>query len=390
MLSPSVRITAALACACTLAACGSDGPTGPAGFTTAAHAAFPTLTNAGGHVLATTRVVAIVPANHDRTDSLFLFANAIPTSTWAREVGQPYGVTIQSARTVAGPAITADTLVLAQLQSYVAVAISSSPDLAPDGQTVYVVFLPRGVLPAGGPACDYHAPYDSGGNAIAIIAYCTGTESLASLTVAASHEIIESASDPALTAWYIAPNRYKPWLDTPWGFDDGISSIGEENADLCLGTHYTEGGFTYTRVYSNAAAAHGGDPCVPSLDVPYYNVSSPSSWYTATNGVAHITLTGWSTAQIEDWLVGAYVDAAQPSAPTVTFDGGSTILAGGKSYPAVNNGRTITLTVTFPAGAPEYDFAVIHVWSERLNAALSGPRAGEDVDHGWAVGVYIP
>ena len=43
MLSPSVRITAALACACTLAACGSDGPTGPAGFTTAAHAAFPTL-----------------------------------------------------------------------------------------------------------------------------------------------------------------------------------------------------------------------------------------------------------------------------------------------------------------------------------------------------------
>ncbi len=115
----------------------------------------------------------------------------------------------------------------------------------------------------------------------------------------------------------------------------------------------------------------------------------PAAWHSTTNGVATITLTGWSTTPIEDWIVGAAVDASTPT-PTIAITAKDTIVVGGQPFPAVNSGGTVTVRVTFPPGATPPSFAAVRVASQRLNASRTGLRAGEDNSHGWVIGVYVP
>jgi hypothetical protein len=362
----------------------------PPAFAPAIHAAFPVLPYNGGLVLSSPRLVVIVPANHSLADSLFLFARQLAGSAWARAVGSAYGFAIRpDVRTVSGPAATGAGTTVADIGKYVAGVIAAQPDLAADGQTVYLVFEPPAVALAG-PACAYHAGYDGMGDALAVVGGCTaGTpQSLAGLAPAASHEIAEAASDPLNTGWYIPANRLQPWLTTPWALDDGAAGT-EENGDLCQTGRWIEGGFAYQRIWSNAAAGSGGDPCIPAVDAPYYSVSSKQEWYAVTNGSARIVLTGWSTASIETWAVGAATEVSSIK-PTLTLDTSDSIAVLGARSPAARNGSTLTLSVSFPSGAPRSSWAVIKVLSLRLNGASGTTRPGEDLGHPWVIGVYIP
>src|SRR4029077_8732859 len=103
---------------------------------------------------------------------------------------------------------------------------------------------------------------------------------------------------------------------TPWTFADGFGN--EENGDVCESTRYGEGGFYYQRIFSNAAAGTHGDPCVPTLDVAYYNATTAANWYLATGGVT-IPVRGWSTAAGSDWAVTVSVVESGPVVPKLTL-----------------------------------------------------------------------
>src|SRR5205823_8701777 len=100
-----------------------------------------------------------------------------------------------------------------QMRQYIQSAISGHAEAQPDGHTIYILYLPKGtndVNPTNGRTNDancseqyggYHQPYgqqpgDSWGFARRCPKQGTGLSELQSLTVAGSHEVIESATDP--------------------------------------------------------------------------------------------------------------------------------------------------------------------------------------------------
>ena len=106
----------------------------------------------------------------------------------------------------------------------------------------------------------------------AVIPRCPGPlATIDEVTVAASHEIIEMATDPMPQS---APAFSGPDVDhLVWGNVSG----GDEVGDLC---NYAEGptsidvrrvdGFMVQRTWSNAAAEANRDPCVPPVSAPYF------------------------------------------------------------------------------------------------------------------------
>jgi hypothetical protein len=263
----------------TTVGCGSSTePKGPAVSTSG----FPLMTNGGGHVLSPLRLIVIAAQNDDLRDSLFAFAKALPATQWWKTISSPYGISPNAtAVTVTGPPIQPGTMQFSDLRAYVQKAAVDSAGFQPDGRTAYVVFLPPGVSCTGG-LCSLFGTFHTGfgtADALAVVPRQPAglIAQMEELTSAASHEIVEAATDPWLDAWRIvAPSI--PWEGNPWILDDGgliaNGSRIEENADLCEATRYLEGGFYYQRIFSNDAALLGADPCVPAIATPYYVVRS--------------------------------------------------------------------------------------------------------------------
>jgi hypothetical protein len=186
-----------------------------------------------------------------------------------------------------------------------------------------VTAYPSAMASAGG----WHAWVVNGSSHLAyanIKPACAGT---AGRAFVAAHELIEAATDS--------------------GSGDRFGFVQSEVGDLCDGKYQSSAGYLLPTIWSNAAAAAGGDPCVPALGGPFFDVSvAPLGPQTVAPGAtATLTLTGWSTAPVGDWRVGG---AAQPKvvaegAPDGTFT---------VSLPQdmINNGRQITMTV---AAAPD-------------------------------------
>jgi hypothetical protein len=352
------------------------------------------LTNYGGHLLSPLRLVVIAAANDSLRDSLFAFAKALPNSQWWPTVATPYGVSpTVTAFTVAGPPIAAGTqMTMADIDAYVQAAAIDSAGYAADGRTAFAIFLPAGVS-CTAPYCAppsgaFHVAFGQF-NGLAVLVRFQG-ETLQTMTVAASHEIIESATDPVGTGW-VLKSATPPWTGSPWAIWLGASS--QEAADLCEGTRYLDGGFYYQRVFSNQAAALGGDPCIPAIPTPYFNVTT-KGWYSTTTGDVSVPMTAWSVGPVADWViaVGAITESSS-SLPSPTFSTScpDTVLANGIRYCGVNNGKTATLHVQLPASAPRSSYFSFTVSSFRIDAngrLLTGP--GEDASHQWTFGVYVP
>jgi hypothetical protein len=395
VLSRTVLLSAAAAA---IIGCGSD--TEPSPPTTNGNSRFPMLTNYGGHLLSPLRIVAIAAANDSLRDSLFAFAKALPASQWWPAVATPFGVSpTATAFTVTGPPIPAGTVMsLPDIDAYVdSAAINSG--YAADGRTIYVVFLPTGVSCSGSAYCGssgaaFHVPFGPF-NALAVIAPSPGGTTLQNMTIAASHEIIESATDPEENAWKLE-SASLPWEASPWGLDDvsqlpfaGAGAVFEENADMCVGTRYLDGGFFYQRVFSNQAAALGGDPCVPAIPTPYFNVTT-NGWYPTSTGEVSIPITGWSVGTVADWVltVGYGAQTSSLPQPTLSFSCPDTVSINGHKYCGIGNGKTATLHVGLPPAASG-SFFTFRLYTGHLDAnGLTPPD--EDYSHRWIVGVYVP
>ena len=149
---------------------------------------------------------------------------------------------------------------------------------------------------------------------------------------------------------YVISDTTNPW-----------HALGGEVADLCEAVlpQWSEGSYAYIqRVFSNKAAAAGGDPCGPPVD-PFYTTDveaqglSPETVPEVTAGSqAVFSLTGWSTGQVAAWNVKTGVYAGTFT-PTIT-----------STATTLNNGLTGTLTIGVPASAGSGDYVVIEVGSE--------------------------
>jgi hypothetical protein len=374
----------------------------------APHLAWPQVTFQGGHVLAPLRVVTVSTKADPLASQHAAFGSALPQSHWFASFAADYSLgSPRSSMSVTGPALATTTTTMneAAMSAYVTnAAFGVAP---PDGNTVYVLYLPAGVsiVETSGAVntnCQLqdgnHIPIGTLGDDLAFIQQCPltyQTNALDQATFTASHEIAEAATDPTYAGWGLwSPASGVP-NGSPWAAIQGLNHA--EVGDLCEGSEIREGGFLYQRIYGNSAAGMGGDPCVPALSAPYYNVSPDQAFYAASAGASvSITFTGWSTAPAADWVVGStdkqsQSDASLTFATTSTSATNTTIASGpfAGTWKTSNNGRTFTLTVDVPAGAPSGAWAVFAYHSHLLDG--SGQLIpGDDYYHRAAVGVYVP
>jgi hypothetical protein len=405
-----------------------DAPSHPA----PAPPAFPQVPT-GGKTLSLPRLVTIVASNDvpsDGTDTvpmLQAFSDVLPTSQVWSSVASEYGLTpLSSVGHLTGPAIAGGVYSIEQVEAYVAGVIGAGTatgdagvggdagagrdaGLSPNGSTVYVVYLPSGATLEYG-YCAYHAAYPfetSAGDEVAVIARCEPepiTENqLGELTRNATSSIIDAITDPLGEGYMLPDPPAQPWTGSAW-----LSSGDVFLGSMCAGTRIFEttdggpaGGWELSRIWSNAAAAAGGDPCIPAHDDPYYTVSAPQGWYSAEPGeTVTIPITGWSAGTTTSWLFSpAHVaDTNDPTLLDGVADGGiaSSSEAGagttGDCYVrgAMNDGTNGTVEVTMPLSAQSGDYLVVGIHSFREDPATCYPPATEDLFHVWPVGVYVP
>jgi hypothetical protein len=327
---------------CVLAACGTHheggGPdgspdtppdTGP--FMEAPHPSPPVVMNAGGTVLATPKVVPVFFANDTaaQTDIEAFLTALAPSSYWAA-VSMEYGV---GALTIAPTVIatetppTTDTALQALITSH---AGGTGGWPASDANTIYAVFLPDGVTltMGGGTSCKDFGGYHDETSAhvvYALMPRCTSMTfpGLQDVTIATSHELLEASTDPH-------PQSAPAFVSID--DDDAIWSLtpGAELGDMCefarAAYQPLVGTYMVQRMWSNASAAAGHDPCVPVMPTPYVNAATNLQDITITAAGQSLTTRGvtvpvgmsktvevdlYSDAEAADWTVTAVDVASQ-------------------------------------------------------------------------------
>ena len=303
-------LLASVCAASVLAPCNSEyvtGATGP-GTATTARTPFPTLPNRGGHVLSSLRLVVVVAANDNLRDSLFTFADAILASAWWREVAGAYGVaSAAGALKVTGAPLFGVNLASSQLQDYVRSAIAAPATLAPNGRTLYLLYLPGGVSFAGNAACSlasgYHSAFGNAGDAWAVVQRCQSVyrSVLEELTVVGSHEVIEATTDPLGDAWGL------PGVVTAF-----VAGHGPSNGAPSLTLRGTDSTSVGGRAYPTL-----NDRGVLALGVTFPPGSPPGSYATITVQSFRFDAFGQRPPPGEDylhaWAVGVWVPSGATS-----------------------------------------------------------------------------
>jgi hypothetical protein len=357
----------------------------------------PQLRDHGGVKLTSPRIVTIIATNDALSADLFGFSERLPTSQWWRTMQQAYGLGAATSVNVVGPAISG-RLTNDQMIAYIQNVIAAA-GLTRDGRTFYMLYLPDGSGNAGPfPFEAYHSTFPDGGSdawgvITRVFVYGGGETQLQAMTRVASHEIIEAVTDPQFTGWLLDPPGAPISSASPWQ----VEQPGEiENADLCEGARWFEGSDEYQRVWSNTAAATGGDPCVPARAGVNLGTLADVDWHPITaSSRIDVPVTGWAPAATGNWLVMGFVfNATGNFAPMV----GQNIFMSsplGKDHApcfgaGMNRGVVATLPVTAPANVVSGDYAVIQIQSFRVDPATCFPDPHGDQYQMSLTGVFVP
>ena len=259
---------------------------------------------------------------------------------------------------------------------------------APNPNGIYVFFIPEGTQLDDGSGSDcctggydgYHDATIVNGVQLAysINCACPGLDGpdvteLQQLTIVASHETIEAATDPFLVAWNYTDDAHAAWTYITEG----------ELGDMCefASTAFyipTDMKFAIQRTWSNAAARDGHDPCVSEPEVPYYQAvpDQPDPVTISYGG-------GWATSgvHIAEGSSGAitlhvYADA-DPGPLTINvadyssdWEGGKVLLQITQPSGTFSVGDTVTVPVTVNGIDPSLHAAEVFVVS---TASAHGP-----------------
>ncbi|MDB4945349.1 MAG: hypothetical protein JWP97_4883 [Labilithrix sp.] len=246
------------------------------------------LVNNGGSVLVNPVIVTVTWPGDEQADTLEGLGDTIGAGAYWSAVTAEYGskAAVSGADnhvrlTTAAPTSISDS----ELQDLVKANVESGAFPTPaTGNPVYILYLPTSMqlILQGQSACSqgvggYHDSVTASGKdvAYAIVPRCSND--FESVTVAASHELAEAATDPypqTQPAWYGFRNQ-----DLAWEFFQQFQS---ENGDACEFYRDSEllpgaeSGLTYhvQRQWSNKSAAAGHDPCVPAYaNRVFYNTT---------------------------------------------------------------------------------------------------------------------
>ena len=258
---------------------GPDAPTYPA-----PHPAMPKATSAGGAVIASPKVVAISFQGDSLQGAVDGFAGDLASAPdyWKAAVSE-YGVGAITPATFHSTDTPAAALTDADVQAWLTNEIQNDATFPkPDASTIYTLFYPKGtnVTSGTGVTCQqfqgYHDSFSLGAADViyAIVPRCPpppvqGVTEADQMTAEASHELVEAATDPL-------PFKAPAYLTVDADSHAWETLGGGEIGDLCAGfgdVFYTPTGFQnlVQRVWSNAAAAAGHDPCEPNGASPYFN-----------------------------------------------------------------------------------------------------------------------
>jgi hypothetical protein len=353
------------------------------------HVAFPEVTTRSGALLSPLRIVTIV-AENDSLDAraFFDFSAGVGSSRWWNRIAPEYHLqTVTDAAHLLGPPITTDVSDH-DVFTYISSAVETSGGSARDGHTLYLLYLPPGinVVQKGtvNTGCakfgGYHARFGTLGDNLAVVQRCFETFPIENMTIAASHEIVEAATDPDGLGYALPGIAARlPWTEAIWNAVEleGHAELG----DLCESTFWVEGASVYQRIWSNIAARAGGDPCIPELVEPFYDSSFAEDWYpVSAGGMITIPVTGWTTGPMPTWGLAASLKSDVLGFSATFGDAPNNTLA---------EGRTANLAVGAPATAMSGTFAVIRVSSKRPGP-IPGSRSLTDGAHVNYVGVYVP
>jgi hypothetical protein len=263
----------------------ADAPSDAGGNDLAAQ--LPQVANGGGKVLETPKVVLLSFQGDPHAAELEPLANAIAASSYWAQTTKEYGVGPLVVRAPvhlsrqAPNALTDDDVhtVIAN-----ALADASNGLGQPDPSTIYTLLVPYGTAetgPAGATACGqggfggYHRSFAVDGTLIpyAVVVECSLYQAPTRIL---SHEIAEAATDPyvpATPAYYaVGPNDL--------GYRVGSGTKGSEIGDMCedLASVMPAGiGQSVTRIWSNAAARAGKNPCLPVPAGEAYFMTVPTT-----------------------------------------------------------------------------------------------------------------
>jgi hypothetical protein len=295
-------------------------------------------------VLAAPQVVTVTYSGFAKQTAVESFGDFVVGSQWWGTVGAEYGVgkathLAKGRLTEAAPAKITDTEIVSLIQTHITDGKLPAPS-ATNAQLVFLFYFPQTTMIDDGTGTilcpdqysGYHAHSDTPapGFDYAVLPDCDGM--IDSLTSTASHELIESATD-AIDAWYLDVPSNDAW----WG------AQAAEVADLCeWNAVVREGPWALQRSWSNAAAAAGKNPCVPTQpgasDVTMGVTADPATVVKVKAGTSTtFTLTGWSSAPVAAWPLHTFVTDGSTFEPQVAF-----------SAMTIENGGTVTATLTVP------------------------------------------
>lgn len=342
---------------------------------------FPQVDYLGGALLTSMKVVTITFSSDDATlvSHLQTFGDTITQTPWWKAATSEYCVMPMGTPcigqgstgghvvlTEAPPALLLDTTGGAgsTLVQFIQDHVNSGLFPDPDPQLIYMMHFPGGTTIKfdGTPSCSswgaYHesaAITPKAGGAPVETAYAVeprcGAESY--LTFAASHELIEAATDA------------HPSKDRGYAMQDyGMQFFGDEVGDLCDMPWYdfltmTESGFNVQRGWSNLAGRTGHDPCVvePMGEV-YFNVAPEAgkqTIYLSDGESTTFNLEAYSEGSTDDWNLSATdISDRLGENKTLSFSFDKTV---------VNDGQIAKLTVTM-TGKPTQGFAGYMVESQ--------------------------
>ncbi|HVY48713.1 MAG TPA: hypothetical protein VHB21_22650, partial [Minicystis sp.] len=305
---------------------GAGGSGGGASWSIAPHAAPMTAASLGGPLMPAQR---LVPVYFDGDDAAFTaridaFLSALVTSRYYADAAGAYGIGAPSLAPAAHGGAAPASIDDADVASWVASNIASGALPPRTDETVYVLFYPAATTVTlwGMTSCvgfgGYHLSADLGDGTRAVYAVVprcaddSGAPSLDELTVSTTHELFEAATDPfdANPAYTVTDNAHSYWG----------SILGAEVGDLCDlspdgAATFPDLPYRVQRIYSNASALAGHDPCVPIPDGQVYFNASPDpqddlggeeGLLVPVGGSATIAVDLFSDGPIDAWQVKAF------------------------------------------------------------------------------------
>lgn len=353
----------------------------------------PQIQNHGGGVLAVPRFVTVTWDADPNAATYEAFGDAMGASNFWSATTSEYGIaaatsgTANHVRISTPPAAKmSDTALDAFIAAQVGTAWPST-----DANTVYMIYLPESLelTSNGSNACGvedgYHDETFTSANAAVvygvIVEGCHGTEDVISFsTETASHELVESATDPFLQeslAWYGFDADHYAW-ETWTQRQDELADACQDNDDA----YYTDVAppNAVQRSWSNASAAAGHNPCVPAPAVPNYSaVALGTVPITLTNNTKTITTKGFMipNGQSQTIHLGLYSDAP-------TSDWTVSVVEGDDFSTPVTQHLTITQTVTSGNNGDTIDVGITTIATKPAGVLATIVSTQNGINH------YVP